>query len=72
MARVSLSLFEEQHLPVEVRQEDFAFGGIVYLTLGGFGTTDLVCLHLSLSQLAALQAAIETFQNEAADAKEAG
>lgn len=72
MARVSLSLFEEKCLPVDVRQEEFAFGGVVYLTVGGFGTADLICLHLSMSQLRALQTAIEDFRKGTAEAGEAG
>jgi hypoxanthine phosphoribosyltransferase len=72
MARVSLSLFEEQSLPVDIRQEEFAFGEVVYLTVGGFGTADLICLHLSRSQLEVLRTAIETYCQGAAAVREAG
>ncbi len=72
MARISLSLFEEKCLPVDVRREEFAFGEVVYLTVGGFGTADLICLHLSVSQLEKLQAAIEGFRRGTAEAGEGG
>lgn len=67
VARVSLSLYEEEELPVDVREERFAFGAVVYFTLGGFGTADMVCLHLSPAQLAAVGDAIAGYRAKAAD-----
>jgi len=61
MARVSLSLYEEEGLPVDVQGERFAFGEVVYFTLGGFGTPDMVCLHLSPAQLTAVGEAIAAY-----------
>ncbi len=62
VARISLSLYEEEGLLVEVQGERFAFGEVVYFTLGGFGTPDMVCLHLSPAQLAAVGTAIAAYQ----------
>ncbi|MDR7867870.1 MAG: hypothetical protein RIN56_13760 [Sporomusaceae bacterium] len=72
MARISLSLYEEEGLPVEVQGERFAFGEVVYFTLGGFGTADMVCLHLSPAQLAAVGRAIAAYRERAAGPEEAG
>jgi hypothetical protein len=72
MARISLSLYEEEGLPVEVQGERFAFGEVVYFTLGGFGTADMVCLHLSPAQLAAVGAAIAAYQERATGAARGG
>ncbi len=72
MARVSLSLYEEEGLPVEVQGERFAFGEVVYVTLGGFGTTDMVCVHLSPAQLAAVEEAIVAYRREAVRGGERG
>ncbi len=67
MARVSLSLYEEEDLPVDVRGERFAFGEVVYFSLGGFGTADMVCLHLSPAQLAAVGEAIAAYHAKAGE-----
>ncbi len=72
MARISLSLYEEDGLPVEVKGERFAFGEVVYFTLGGFGTPDMVCLHLSPAQLAAIEAAVAAYREKACGPGEAG
>lgn len=72
MARISLSLYEEEGLPVEVQGERFAFGEVVYFTLGGFGSTDMVCLHLSPGQLAAVGSAIAAYQDRAKGAARGG
>lgn len=62
MARISLSLYEQGELPVSVQDEQFAFGKVIYFTLGGFGTADMVCLHLSSSQLEDVAAAIAVYK----------
>ncbi len=62
MARVSLSLYEEEALPVDIQGERFAFGEVVYFTLGGFGSADMVSLHLSPDQLAAVGEAIAAYR----------
>ncbi len=72
MARVSLSLYEEAGLPVEVQGERFAFGEVVYVTLGGFGTPDMVCVHLSPAQLTSVEEAIAVYRREAARGSERG
>ncbi len=71
MARISLSLYEEEGLPVDIQGERFAFGEVVYFTLGGFGTPDMVCLHLSPAQLAAVGAAIAAYREGAVGPGEA-
>lgn len=72
MARISLSLYEEEGLPVDIQGERFAFGEVVYFTLGGFGTSDMVCLHLSPAQLTVVGAAIAAYRERAAGQGEAG
>jgi hypothetical protein len=63
VARISLSLYEEEGLLVEVQGETVRFRReVVYFTLGGFGTPDMVCLHLSPAQLAAVGTAIAAYQ----------
>lgn len=62
MARVSVSLFEEEGLPVDIQAERFAFGEVVYFTLGGLATADMVCLQLSPAQVAAVGEAIAAYR----------
>jgi hypothetical protein len=66
MARVSLSLYEEENLPVDLQDEQFTFGKVVYCTLGGFATPDMVCLQLSPAQVDAIAAAIEQYKRKEA------
>ncbi|MDT8900796.1 hypothetical protein [Anaeroselena agilis] len=72
MARISMSLYEEAGLPVDVRGERFSFGEVVYFTLGGFGTSDMVCLHLSPAQVEAIGRAVAAYQKGPAGRVEAG
>ena len=66
MARVSVSLYEEGDLPVDIQEERFAFGSVVYLTVGGFTTAEMVCMQLSPAQLSAVAAAIDAYRGGAA------
>lgn len=67
-----MSLYEEDGLPVEVQGERFAFGEVVYVTLGGFGTADMVCVHLSPAQLTAVEEAIASYRRAATSSGERG
>lgn len=66
MARVSVSLFEEEELPVDIQEERFAFGSVVYFTVGGFTTAEMVCMQLSPAQLTAVGTAIAAYRERAA------
>lgn len=61
MARLSVSLYEEERLPVEIYSENFEFGEIVFLTVGGFDNPDTVTFHLSPRQVAQIRQVLAGF-----------
>lgn len=66
MARFSASMYEEEKLPVQLQREEFAFGEVVYFTIGSFENQDMVCLQLSPEQLAKIGDSINQYRERLA------